>query len=75
MADRSDATIVLPAEQAEPCAHCGARQVAVWRDGIGPLMDNMGCELGLELVAGPLCPACDAGELARLGARERRGGN
>jgi hypothetical protein len=32
----------------------------VYRDGIENLMDNMGCELGLERVAGPLCPRCEA---------------
>jgi hypothetical protein len=37
----------------------------VYRDGIEGLMDNMGCDLGLELVAGPLCPRCRAADLER----------
>jgi hypothetical protein len=56
--------VILPRD-AEPRCSCGATRVAVYRDGVGDLMDNMGCELGLELVAGPLCPRCGAKDLER----------
>jgi hypothetical protein len=59
---RIHATLVIPCD-GPPCA-CGQARVAVYRDGIEPLIDNMGCELGLEKLAGPLCPRCDAGKLA-----------
>lgn len=28
-------------------------------------MDNMGCELGLQFLAGPFCPECEADQIAR----------
>ena len=58
---RSHATIVIPCE-GSPCA-CGTARVSVYRDGIEQLIDNMGCELGLERLTGPLCPRCDAAKL------------
>ena len=56
--DRATATVLIPCEAATPC-NCGAVKVSVYRDAIESLMDNMGCELGLELVAGPFCPKCE----------------
>jgi hypothetical protein len=56
--------LVIPCDDAPRCG-CGAVKVAVYRDGLEQLMDNMGCELGLERVAGPLCPRCDASQLER----------
>ena len=51
--------VCLPALDLPPCPSCGARRVRIFRDALEPLMDNMGCELGLELSAGPLCPRCE----------------
>lgn len=62
--ERNQTTVVLPAEGAPPCPQCGGKRVAIWRDGIDRLIDNMGCELGLEYVAGPLCPKCEETEVA-----------
>lgn len=67
--ERPPSTLVIPCEAAPRCA-CGSVKVSVYRDGIAPLMDNMGCELGLELIAGPFCPKCDA----RAILAARRGG-
>jgi hypothetical protein len=66
-----DRFVILPREAEPPCA-CGATRVAVYRDGIDGLMDNMGCELGLELVTGPLCPRCDGEEIERYRERPAR---
>lgn len=63
--------LILPRDAEPPCG-CGATRVSVYRDGIDGLMDNMGCDLGLELVAGPLCPRCAAKELERYGQRPPR---
>lgn len=61
---RSHSVLVLPAEGTQPCA-CGERRVMLFRDGLDALMDNMGCELGLEYVAGPFCPRCQNEALDR----------
>ena len=60
MSERAESTVVIPREDLPRC-ECGALKVCVYRDGIGPLIDNMGCELGLELVEGPHCPHCHPG--------------
>ena len=67
---KPDATIVIPCDATPRCA-CGEVKVSVYRDGIAPLMDNMGCELGLELVGGPFCPKCEAAALAQARKRDR----
>jgi hypothetical protein len=59
---RSLRTVILPADALPPCL-CGEGKVHVFRDGLEDLLDNMGCELGLEMIAGPLCPRCEAGKL------------
>ncbi|MBI4606101.1 MAG: hypothetical protein HY721_29395 [Planctomycetes bacterium] len=61
---RAHATLVIPCEAEPPCA-CGRVKVSVYRDGIEPLIDNMGCELGLELLGGPFCPRCEAGRIEK----------
>jgi len=65
--------VLIPAEGAPPCEACGAARIAVYRDGLENLMDNMGCELGLELVAGPFCPGCEREKLAPYTPASRRG--
>ena len=64
MSRRHEGFVLIPADSASACADCGKTRVAVYRDGIEDLMDNMGCELGLELVAGPFCPGCEREKLA-----------
>jgi hypothetical protein len=67
-AERHRPTILIPAEAAPPCS-CGAAKVSVFLDAIEKLIDNMGCDLGLEFVAGPFCPRCDADAIARARGR------
>jgi len=72
MTRRPQGFVLIPAEGAPPCEACGAARVAVYRDGLEDLMDNMGCELGLELVAGPFCPGCEKEKLAPYAPASRR---
>jgi len=37
-------------------------------------MDNMGCELGLQFVAGPFCPECESGKIAEARSSAEDGG-
>ena len=64
MTGRRRRFVLIPMEAEAPCASCGKARVAVYRDGLEDLMDNMGCELGLEYVAGPFCPSCEREKLA-----------
>ncbi len=62
MSQRVESTIVIPRKDLPPC-ECGALKVCHYRDGIESLMDNMGCELGIELLKGPFCPRCEPGSV------------
>ena len=62
-------TLVLPSENDPPCP-CGRTRVRVFRDGLEDLQDNMGCELGLEPLTGPLCPECQADDVQRARKRD-----
>jgi hypothetical protein len=55
-------TVILASKAAPPC-ECGRWKVSVFQDGLEDLMDNMGCELGLQFLGGPFCPVCEAGEV------------
>ena len=57
-------TVLIPSEKSPPCA-CGTLKVSIYRDHFEKLMDNMGSELGLEFVAGPFCPRCEAEAIQR----------
>ena len=65
---KDEFTMLIPCEGGLACA-CGAVKVSVFKDHLDKpekLMDNMGCELGLEFVAGPFCPKCEAREIERI---------
>jgi hydrogenase maturation factor len=66
-------TVVIPSESEPPCL-CGKVKVAVFQDGLEDLMDNMGCELGLQFVAGPFCPECESGKIAEARSSAEDGG-
>jgi len=72
---RARPTVLIPCESQPRCL-CGKLKVSVFRDGLEDLMDNMGCELGLQFVAGPFCPECEAPEISKVrGAGDDRKGS
>jgi hypothetical protein len=62
----SGSTVLIPSETSPPC-RCGAVKVSIYKDQLEKLMDNMGSELGLEFLAGPFCPRCEAEAIRKVG--------